>query len=144
MALSLGKTLTVLASLVFGMVAARLLSKHDYATMRQTMLAYSFVAPLMMLGLPEALYYFLPREKERKRGVLIDNLFLLFMLAMVFSVFLLAGGNELLALRFNNPDLAQTLKWMIPYPLYVMPAGVIGAVLLTQNKTITLTKYNVI
>jgi O-antigen/teichoic acid export membrane protein len=144
LALSLGKTLTTLASIVFGMVAARLLSKHDYATMRQTMLAYGFVAPLLMLGLPDALYYFLPREKNRKRRVLINNLFLIFVMAMVFTIFLAAGGYKLLALRFNNPDLEQTLKWMIPYPLYVMPAGIIGAVLLTQNKTYLLTKYNVI
>ncbi len=126
------------------MVAARLLSKHDYATMRQTMLAYSFVAPLLMLGLPDALYYFLPREQNRKRGVLIDCLVLICIMALVFSIFLVAGGYKLLALRFNNPDLAQTLKWMIPYPLYVMPAGVLGAVLLTQNKTFLLAKYNVI
>jgi O-antigen/teichoic acid export membrane protein len=126
------------------MVAARILSKHDYATMRQTMLAYSFVAPLLMLGLPNALYYFLPREQYRKRGVLIDNLFLITIMAIVFSIFLAAGGYKVLALRFNNPDLEHTLKWMIPYPLYVMPAGIIGAVLLTQNKTFLLTKYYVI
>jgi len=142
--LSLGRTLTTLASIIFGMVAARLLSKHDYATMRQTMLAYSFVAPLLMLGLPNALYYFLPRTLKRKKGIITDNLFLLFVLAMVFSIFLAAGGHKILAMRFNNPDLSTTLKWMIPYPLYVMPAGILGAVLLTQNKTLTLAKYNVV
>ena len=144
LALSLGKTLTTLASIVFGMIAARVLSKHDYATMRQTMLAYSFIAPLLMLGLPDALYYYLPRTQERKRGVIIDNLFLILILAILFSVFLAAGGYKLLAHRFNNPDLATTLKWMIPYPLYVMPAGILGAVLLTQNKTYLLAKYNVL
>lgn len=112
--------------------------------MRQTMLAYNFVAPLLMLGLPDALYYFLPREQDRKRGVLIDNLVLIFIMAMVFSIFLAIGGYKLLALRFNNPDLNQTLKWMIPYPLYVMPAGILSAVLLTQNRTFLLAKYNVI
>jgi len=144
LALSLGQTLTTLAGIVSGMVAARLLSKHDYATMKQTMLAYNFVAPLLMLGLPNALYFFLPRAKTNKRKVLIENLFMLFLLALVFSVFLFAGGYKLLALRFNNPDLNTTLKWMIPYPLYVMPAAVLGAVMLTQNKTFTLAKYNVI
>lgn len=108
------------------------------------MLAYSFIAPLLMLGLPDALYYFLPRTQDRKRGVIIDNLFLLLVLATIFSVFLAAGGYKLLASRFNNPDLSTTLKWMIPYPLYVMPAGVLGAVLLTQNKTYLLAKYNVL
>ncbi len=126
------------------MVAARVLSKHDYATMRQTMLAYSFIAPLLMLGLPDALYYFLPRAEGRKRGVIIDNLFLLLILALLFSIFLAAGGYKLLASRFNNPDLSTTLKWMIPYPLYVMPAGILGAVLLTQNRTYLLAKYNVL
>jgi O-antigen/teichoic acid export membrane protein len=126
------------------MVAARLLSKHDYATMRQTMLAYSFIAPLLMLGLPDALYYFLPREKNRKHGVLIDSLFLIFLMAMIFSIFLFAGGYRVLAIRFNNTDLQHTLKWMIPYPLYVMPAAIIGPVLLTQNKISSLVKYNII
>jgi O-antigen/teichoic acid export membrane protein len=144
LALSIGQTMTTLAGLVSGMVAARLLSKHDYATMKQTMLAYSFAAPILMLGLPNAIYYFLPREKTRKRGVLIDNLALLVFLSMIFSIFLALGGYKILALRFNNPDLNTTLKWMIPYPLYVMPASILGAVLLTQNKTYTLTIYNVI
>jgi O-antigen/teichoic acid export membrane protein len=51
--------------------------------------------------------------------VLIDNLTLLVILACIFSLFLALGGNELLAMRFDNPDLAQTLRWMIPYPLFV-------------------------
>lgn len=127
-----------------GMVSARLLSKNDYATMKQTLLAYNFAAPLLMLGLPNAIYYFLPREKKRKRGILIDNLALLFFLALIFSIFLAAGGYKILALRFNNPDLNATLKWMIPYPLYVMPTVILGAVLLTNNKTYTLIKYNII
>lgn len=142
--MSLGRALTTLASIVFGMIAARVLSKHDYATMRQTMLAYSFIAPLLMLALPDALYYFLPREQERKKGVIIDNIFLLFIMALIFSVFLAIGGYKLLAIRFNNPDLSTTLKWMIPYPLYAMPAGILSAVLLTQNRTYLLATYNVI
>lgn len=144
LALSTGQTLSTIALIVSGMVSARVLSKHDYATLKQTMLAYNFAAPLLMLGLPNALYYFLPRENNRKRGVLIDNLLLLLVLALIFSIFLLAGGYKILALRFNNPDLGSTLKWMIPYPLYVMPAAVLGAVLLSQNKTYILAKYNII
>jgi len=144
LALSIGQTLTAIAGLVSGMVAARLLTKMDYATMKQTMLAYNFAAPLLMLGLPNALYYFLPREKNRKRGVLIDNITLLIIMGLNFSAFLLFGGTDLLATRFNNPNLTTTLKWLIPYPLYVMPAAVLGAVLLTQDKTLVLAKYNVI
>ena len=73
LALSLGNTLTVLVGIVSGMVAARVLTKHDYATMRQTMLAYQFVAPLLTLALPMALYYFLPGSGERKRGCFLSK-----------------------------------------------------------------------
>jgi len=144
LALSLGQTLKAFVSIFFGMIAARLLTKHDFATLKQTMLAYNFVAPILMLGLPNALYFFLPKEKIRKKGVLIDNLLLLFILSIIFSIFLLVGGHELLSMRFNNPDLNSTLKWMIPYPIFVMPASILGAVLLTQNKTLTLTLYNIL
>lgn len=144
LALSLSNTLTVLVGIVSGMVAARFLTKHDYATMRQTMLAYQFVAPLLTLALPMALYYFLPGSGERKRGVLIENLTLLFVMGGVFSLFLLAGGNKLLAWQFSNPDLEKTLFWMIPYPLFTLPAALLGAVLVVQGRVNTLTIYNVL
>lgn len=144
LALSLGNTLTVLVGIISGMVAARILTKHDYATMRQTMLAYQFAAPLLLLALPEALYYFLPGRDEKKRGFLIDNLTLLFIMGGAFSLFLLAGGNKLLAWRFNNPDLEQTLFWMIPYPLFTLPAALLGAVLVVQGKVVSLSIYNVL
>jgi O-antigen/teichoic acid export membrane protein len=143
-ALSLGQAFATFASIIAGIVAARLLNKHDYATMKQTMLAYSFAAPLLMLGLPNAIYYFMPRSESRKKGILIDNLTLLLFMGLVFSTFLLLGGTKVLALRFNNPDLSRTLEWLIPYPLFVMPASVLGAVLLTQGKTTLLAKYNAI
>jgi len=144
LALSLGQTLTTVASIVSGMVLARILSKVDYATIRQTMLAYNFVAPLLMLGLPSALYFFLPRNENRQRGVTIDNMLLLFGLSVIFCLFLTFGGADLLAKRFNNPDLAITLKWMIGYPLYVMPVSVLGAVLVSKEKITTLTVFNVL
>lgn len=142
--LSLGQTLTTVAGIISGMVAARLLTKHDYATMRQTFLAYNFIAPLLMLGLPNALYYFLPKAGENKKAVVVDIITLLFFFAILFSAFLLFGGYSFLAMRFENSDLNSTLKWMIPYPLYVMPASILGGILLTQNRTYELTVFNVI
>ena len=142
--LSLGKALTSMVMLVSGMVLARVLTKHDLATVRQTLLAYQFVAPLLMLGLPQAVYYFLPGEKKRPRGVLIDNLTLLVALGGVFSLFLVLGGNELLAMSFDNPDLAQTLRWMIPYPLFVMPVAVLGGVMVIKERVNAFTAYTVV
>jgi O-antigen/teichoic acid export membrane protein len=142
-ALSLGQGLTSVVMLVSGMVLARVLTKHDFGTVRQTLLAYQFAAPLLTLGLPQAIYYFLPEEKKRPRGVLIDNLTLLVALSCVFSLFLALGGNELLAMRFDNPKLTETLKWMIPYPLFVMPVMLLGGVMVIRERVTALSVYNV-
>lgn len=144
LALSMGGTFNTIAFLVSSMIAARLLTKHDYATMKQTMLVYNFMAPLLMLGLGNVLYYFLPKEKENKKRIVIENIVLLTIMASLFSLVLLLGGAELIATHFDNPDLDETLKWMIPYPLFIMPVTVLGAILVILNKTYTLTMYNVI
>ena len=143
LALSAGSAFNRIVLIVSGMVAARLLTKHDYATMKQTLLVYGFLSPILMLGLSNALYYFLPKEKERKKGLIFDNIVLLLVMGFLFSLFLFFGGYRIVSHYFENPDLERTLRWMVPYPLYVMPAAVLGAVLLVQNKTYVLTVYNV-
>jgi O-antigen/teichoic acid export membrane protein len=144
LALSIGQTLTTIAVIISGMILARVLPKTDYATIKQTMLAYNFVAPVLMLGLPSALYFFLPRNENRQRGITIDNIIILLVLALLFSAFLAFGGHHLLAKRFNNPSLDITLKWMIAYPIYVMPVSILGAVLVSKGKVKLLTIYNII
>ena len=143
LALSIGSSLSMVASLIFGIVASRWLSKNDYATIRQTFLAYEFIAPVLMLGLPTALYFFFPKE-ENKRGVVIDNISLLVLTGCIFSIFLLCGGYHLIARRFDNPDLLETLPWLIPYPLIIMPTAGLAAILVLQNKTKSLAVYNVV
>lgn len=143
-ALSLGQTFTTLVLIISAMFATRMLTKSDYATLRETFLAYNFVAPLLMLGLPNALYYFLPRTETRKKTLAVENMLLLAGLALIFSLFMLLGGYKYLALRFNNPELEHTLQWMIGYPLYVMPIAVLSAVLVSKGKTILLSSYNVL
>lgn len=144
LALSIGGWLSTLASMIFGIVASRWLSMSDYATIRQTFLAYDFVAPALMLGLPTALYYFLPQEHHNKRGVVIDNISLLLFTGVIFSLFLVCGGYRLIASRFDNPALLETLPWLIPYPLILMPTASFAAVLVLHNRTTLLAAYNLL
>ncbi len=140
--LASGKFLTTCASLISYVVLARVLNKYDYATYRQTLLAYVFVMPLLTLGLPQALYYFLPGEKDRPRAIVVENLLLLSFMAGLFSVFLFFGGNRLLAWRFNNPDLAKTLRILAPYPLFMMPVLAFDACMMARDKAKQVAVFN--
>lgn len=144
LALSVGKTMVTLTTLASGMILSRMLSQRDYATYKQTFLAYQFAVPLLSLALPQAVYYFLPEEKENPRRIVIENLVCLTIMGFVFSLFLLLGGTELLAKRFSNPDLLITLKWMIPYPLVMFPMSALGAVLVSTENVTKQAVFNVV
>jgi len=133
-ALSLGQGLSSVALIASSIVCNRFLSMADLATYRQTMLAYEFAVPFLTLGIPSSLYYFLSGAKERRRGIIIDNIAISLVMGSIFSVFLLLGGNRLLALRFDNPALETTLRWFIIYPLLTFPVLSLNSVLIICDR----------
>jgi len=141
--LASGGSLTTLVSLIIAAILSRLFSQLDYATYRQTLLAYTFAAPFAMLGFQHALFYFLPLEEKRPRGVLVENLLLLAVAGLLVTVFLAVGGNVLLADYFDNPDLANTLLILAPYSLLMIPAASLGACLLARDRAAQVAVFNV-
>ncbi|MBN1270005.1 MAG: oligosaccharide flippase family protein [Kiritimatiellae bacterium] len=141
--LSVGRLLTSVVGLLCAMVLTRVLTVLDYATYGQTLLAYNFAVPFLSLGLPSALFYFLPGERRRPRAVLVENLLLLAAMGGLFSLFLLLGGGHLLAVRFRNPDLVGTLRILVPYPLFVLPALALSACLMARDRPRRMVAYNV-
>jgi O-antigen/teichoic acid export membrane protein len=141
--LASGQALTTLVGLLSAAVLARLLSQADYGTYREAFLAYFFAYPFVSLGFEQAMFYFLPRQPERLRGVLVENLLLLSAGGVLLAFFLLLGGNELLARRFHNPQLAEILLLMAPYPLLMLPAMALNACLLSRERTAQIAIYNV-
>lgn len=141
--LSSGQALTAGVGIISMAVLTRVFSKLDYATYRQTMLAYSFAVPFVTLGLDRALYFFLPGERQRSRAFLVENLLLLTAAGMLLSMFILLGGNYILARRLNNPDLAATLLLLAPYPLFMLPAASLSACLMARDRTEQVAVFNV-
>lgn len=142
--LSSGQALTSLVSLVSIALLARVLNKEDYATYRQVLLAYTFAAPFVTLGLDRALYYFLPSDQTNARVTLLTNLLLLTIAGAALTLFMACGGNHFLAARFDNPCLASALLLMSPYPALMLPASAISACLMAQHQVDRLTVYTII
>jgi len=63
--LSSGQALTALVGVVSMAVLTRVFSKLDYATYRQTLLAYTFAVPFVALGLDRSFYFVLPGERDQ-------------------------------------------------------------------------------
>lgn len=132
-ALSLGNGLSKLIGLAVGIAMVRILTKEDVAAYRQTFLAYAAIAPFLSMGIGQGMYYFLPAEKKRIRGRVLDGIAVLGFSAFLFSLFIAFGGNELLASRFKNPKVAGMLIWLIPYAFLTLPANASGSVFVATD-----------
>ena len=130
----MGQGLSSVAMVLVGVIMARTLGKTEVAAYQQTFLAYRTVAPFLALGIGHGIYYFLPIEEDRKKGRIIDSILVLSVMGLTFSVFIALGGNQILARRFDNPEVAELLLWMIPYSLFMVPASHHTAVFVSQGR----------
>lgn len=144
MLLSLSTFASKIASLLAAMIIARMLDKGEYATYKQTFLAFNFVLPFLSLGLKEGLYYFVPLEKKRVRGRVNDCYVIYLLAGIVFSLFIVLGGNKLLASRFHNPEIASLMLWMIPYALIVLMTQCTSVIFNLLDRVKTFMIFNVI
>lgn len=142
--LAFGRLLTTIAMLIVAAVLSRMLDGQSYAAYRQTFMVFNFLAPLLVLGLPESLYYFIPREPHRSRQLLSTNVGLLGFSGVVFIVLVWLGGSVFVADVFHNNVLSELLLIFSPYPLLVLPLRSIDAVLVATNKIRQLTVFNII
>ncbi|MDP0501746.1 MAG: oligosaccharide flippase family protein [Verrucomicrobiota bacterium JB022] len=143
-ALSIGKMSANLAGLLTMAVLARLFSQETYASYRQVLLAYGFVAPLLTLGIPKALYYFLPGAGEASRARLLENVLVLSGMGLVFGALLYFGGNAWLAHHFDNPALEPLLQAFALYPVFLLPSLALPACLVVQGKAMITALYSII
>jgi len=141
--LSFGKFLGSIAAILTMAILSRILTKTHYAAYQQTFLSYQFTIPFLTLGLPQALYFFLPRDEKNNRSILSGNLLLLFLMGLLFMVLIQLGLNRFLADRFNNPNLSELLLIFSPYALFALPVLSIDACLVSNNRVKTLALFNI-
>ncbi|NLL35522.1 MAG: oligosaccharide flippase family protein [Clostridiales bacterium] len=133
-ALMIASTVNTLLSLLLSMVAARVLTKTELAINSQAFLIYSTFASLLTLGIPSGIYYYLVHNEHRKRAVVNESILLTLGTSLMFSLFILCGGNQVLANAFHNPQIAELLYWLIPYALFMVPMNVISCVFVYENR----------
>ncbi|MBV72046.1 MAG: hypothetical protein CMH52_12025 [Myxococcales bacterium] len=139
--LSFGKILAAFATIGIGAILTRCLSVADFATHKQALMTFAMCAPMLGLGLPKALYFFLPGEQERPRSILIENLSLLLLLAIFFCGFILLGGDKIFVEHFQNPRLGQVMPMVAIYGLCMLPMAAISATLMARDRVENLVTF---
>ncbi|HIG83500.1 MAG TPA: polysaccharide biosynthesis protein [Verrucomicrobia bacterium] len=114
--LSASQVITTLSTLAVAVALSRVLeTKAEYGTYQQTLLVYTFIAPLLALGLPAAAFYFVPRNQGKERSVLINGLVALITSALLFALFCATLGPLFIPSWFGNSNLVRTIPWLAIY-----------------------------
>lgn len=131
--LGVANSASAISGILIASVLSYLLTKTEYATYRQTLLTFQMVAPLLALGLPTAVLYFIPRNPERCAATALEMFLLMFVTGSTFAAFMLFGGAEWVAIQFNNPKLETSLKWFSCYGIFALMLMLVGPILVAQN-----------
>ncbi|MGC4120163.1 MAG: oligosaccharide flippase family protein [Myxococcales bacterium] len=103
--LILARLFVAAASAVLPLVLARRFSPDDYGTYKQLFLVAQTLFYVLQLGVPQTLYYFVPRTAQRRPYVVQAMLFLA--VAGVLAAGVLVWQADRVALWMHNPELAR-------------------------------------
>ena len=119
--ISFGKVINRLAALFAIMYLSYNLPKDIYGSYRQVWLLFNTLVPIISIGIPISINYFIPllKENERKYFV-IQTYFLLCILGFLFSLILFFGANSF-AILFKNPEILNLIKYFSIIPFLCLP-----------------------
>jgi O-antigen/teichoic acid export membrane protein len=142
--LSISKLLTSLSGIASAIFLSRLLNLDEYATYRQTILVYSFLAPLLSLGFTKAIYYNFEHSKDNQPEQILNVHYVILSVAILFSLFFALGGSGLIATIFHNPLLEKTIVIYSVFSIFNLPFLILQPVLVIRSKVKLLTLFNIV
>lgn len=129
--------------LLFSLLS-HLLATTDYGTFRQVWLVSRNAINIFAVGISLSIYYFIPRlALAQRRTFALQSGLILAVLGGVLSLVLALGADRIAGLM-NNPALAPLLRLFALYPLLTLPTFVAESLLLSLERTGTLSAYYVV
>ncbi|HYG69808.1 MAG TPA: oligosaccharide flippase family protein, partial [Anaeromyxobacteraceae bacterium] len=101
------------------MVLARVLVPASYGTFKQAWLLASTLFLVLPMGITQSLYYFVPREPERRDRFVAQALWATTAVGVLATGLILAA-RPLVAAHFRNPELTRLLPWVAAFTGFIL------------------------
>lgn len=143
--LTIAKMMTLLITMVSGMLLAHFRTLAEYGTYSQMNIVITLAASLLMLGLPNSINYFLARaEDERERSSFLSNYYTLSTILCVVIGCALLVCIPFIEKYFDNKAIGDFYYYLLIFPWTSVTIGSISNVLVVYDKTKFLMLINII
>jgi len=131
---ALGRSSTVVLTLVLAASLSRTLEQAAYGTFQQIIYIYTMMAVVLQLGAPQTTAYLLPKlSRTQGKSLLQRILFFLLANGIVFSCLLYFGADTAGSL-LKNPMLPPLLRTYAPIPMLILPTLALPGVCLAYGR----------
>ncbi|MCF6351248.1 MAG: oligosaccharide flippase family protein [Flavobacteriaceae bacterium] len=142
--LSIGRFLTTISVLISTIFLSRILNIEQYASYRQTLLVFSFLAPLLSLGFDRSIYYNFEKNKNNHAAQILNIQYVTLSIAFIFTLFFIFGGAGFISLLFHNPNIEKGIIIYSIFSILNLPILLLQPVLVLKQKVKLLTIFNVL
>lgn len=142
--LIIAKLSNILIALGISATLSRVIeNKSLYGALQQILMMYSMLSVIFAAGIPQSGFYFLPRcEGGERKGLLLQNIVLLFLQGLVLGL-LLFNLRNWLGNTFNSQYLPRLLQVFAIYPILMLPTLAVQGILITYNRVSTFMIFSI-
>lgn len=119
---------------VIGIFLARILTQADFGSYRQLFMIYTLVSAIFMVGLPQSVYYFIPKSDEETRKKIIAQTIDFISIFGLAASLLIIVSRSYIATLFNNPQLYKILVIYAFYPFFMFVSQLYYNVMIALQK----------
>jgi len=128
-----GRSIYVASLFILNIGLARSLGTEGYGSFQQVFI-FSVFFMIFALGIPETMYFFLPRLKDEEQPEFISQTIFLLTISGIFVALLLWFGAPVFAKIQKNPSLEQSLKIFGIYGAFIIASSFSDPVFIIFNR----------
>ncbi|MBA7562523.1 lipid II flippase MurJ [subsurface metagenome] len=128
-----GRSIYIASVFILNIGLARSMGREVFGSFQQVFM-FSALFMVLTLGIPETLYYFLPRLKDDERSQFLGQTFLLLGAAGGFVAFILWSGASAFAHIQKNPSIAPQIRMFGLYGAFLIASSFSDPVFIIYKK----------
>ena len=131
--LVIGRSIAYLISILLPIILVRIFTKSEYGLYRQIFLIFNTLLPFGQMGVAQSLYYFLPRNPEKKNILMMQT----FIFVLITGILVLCGlliFKSSIAAVFHNEEMIKYIPLLGLYSFFMIGSSFLEISMIAEGE----------